>query len=154
MTIPAVPSWHDTVSFPAIPANRPGSYVLLVRLPHAVTLTAGRLPERVYRAGWYAYTGSALKGLKARLNRYLDPARKRYWHIDYLLEHGEAAGAWLFPGRERLECRLAARLREEFAAVPAFGSTDCRCGGHLFYARRGESFRRALTFWVEERFFS
>ena len=143
--------WQNAAAFPAIPADRPGSYVLLVRLPRACRLAAGRLPERVYRAGWYAYAGSALNGLRGRLNRYLRTARKRHWHIDYLVDHGEVEGAWLFPGRERLECRLAAHLRETFEGVPGFGATDCRCGGHLFHARDAEDLRRVLTFGAAER---
>ncbi len=123
-------------SFDRLPERTPGSYLLLVRLTAGATFAAGRLPPRRYPAGWYIYAGSALGGLRPRLDRYLAPARKRHWHIDYLLEHGDARAAWVVPGRERLECRLAAALGESLERVPRFGSTDCRCPGHLFYARR------------------
>ncbi len=122
--------------FSAVPARTPGSYLLLVRLRTAATFAAGRLPSRRYPAGWYVYAGSAMGGLKPRLLRYLDPGRKRHWHIDYLLEHGRAVAAWVVTGREPLECRFAAALGETLELVPRFGSSDCRCPGHLFYASR------------------
>jgi sugar fermentation stimulation protein A len=123
-------------SFGRLPEGTPGSYLLLVRLAHPARLRAGRLPDRTYPAGWYLYAGSAMSGLKPRLNRYLAPYRKRHWHIDYLLEHGSARAAWVVTGRERLECRLAAALGETLALVPRFGASDCLCPGHLFYAPR------------------
>jgi Uri superfamily endonuclease len=46
-------------------------------------------------------------------------------------------GAVIVPGQRTLECVLAKRLAETFG-VPAarFGSSDCRCGSHLFVAER------------------
>ncbi len=143
---------YAAAAFPRLPDHTPGSYLLLVRLPAGATFAAGRLPSRRYPAGWYLYTGSALGGLKPRLNRYLNPARKRHWHIDYLLEHGRAVAAWVVPGREPLECRLAAALGETLALVPRFGATDCRCPGHLRYAPRRAAVAAALRRLAEGPF--
>jgi Uri superfamily endonuclease len=110
--------------------------LLLVRLRRDSVFAAGRLPARRYPAGWYLYAGSALRGLRSRLVRYLDPARKRHWHVDYLLDHGEANAAWVITGRDPWECRLAAALAARLELVPRFGASDCRCSGHLLYAAR------------------
>jgi len=69
---------YAAAAFPRLPDHTPGSYLLLVRLPAGATFAAGRLPSRRYPAGWYLYTGSALGGLKPRLNRYLNPAGNRW----------------------------------------------------------------------------
>lgn len=144
--------WVDAVDFDGIPERQPGSYLLIVWLERQVTIQAGRLPERLYHRGWYAYSGSAMNGLKPRLNRYLNPARKRHWHIDYLLERGNVAGAWLVSGTERHECQIAAGLREKLEGIPGFGSSDCRCPGHLFYAPDGKNIREMVTFFNPGRF--
>jgi Uri superfamily endonuclease len=142
--IAASPARYAAASFARLPERTPGSYLLLVRLRAGAAFAAGRLPLRRYPAGWYLYAGSALGGLKPRLNRYLDPARKRHWHIDYLLDHGRAVAAWVVTGRERLECRLAAALGGSLDLVPRFGSSDCRCPGHLCYAPRRDAVLAAV----------
>jgi Uri superfamily endonuclease len=119
--------------FRMIPERLPGSYVLVVRLGHSCNIRAGSLPPRVFTAGWYAYAGSAMNGLKPRLTRYLNVERKYHWHIDYLLKHGIVAGAMVSAGRNRLECRFAASLAEHLETIAGFGCSDCRCRGHLFY---------------------
>ncbi len=38
------------------------------------------------------------------------------------------------PGTRERECEVAGELAELYElAVPGFGASDCRCGGHLFY---------------------
>lgn len=45
-------------------------------------------------------------------------------------------GAITIPGTRDLECQLAKKLSNIFKlAVPGFGASDCRCGGHLFYVK-------------------
>jgi Uri superfamily endonuclease len=45
-------------------------------------------------------------------------------------------GAMTIAGPREYECELARELAGIFAlAVPDFGASDCRCGGHLFYTR-------------------
>jgi len=135
---------YTAASFDRLPARTPGSYLLLVRLPAPATFAAGRLRSRRYSAGWYVYAGSAMGGLRPRLLRYLNAGRKTYWHIDYLLEHGRTVAAWVVTGREPLECRFAAVLGETLALMPRFGSSDCRCPGHLFYAPRRDAIPAAV----------
>jgi len=111
-----------------------GDYVLLISLPRAQTITVGGLGSISFAAGGYAYVGSALGGLEARIRRHLRTAKKKHWHIDYLLERASVSRVIMAESGERLECRLAARLGGRLEAIPGFGSSDCRCPGHLFFA--------------------
>ena len=62
-----------------------------------------------------------------------DRAHAQHW----LSARARMLGAILVPGGQPGECRLAAKLARHCArAVPGFGASDCRCGGHLFYAER------------------
>ena len=112
------------------------------------------MPARRYPAGWYLYTGSAMNGVRVRLERYLNPERRRHWHVDYLLDHGDAVAAWVALGRAPLECRLAAALAAELERVSRFGSSDCRCPGHLLYALRKKTVLAALRGLAEGAFLS
>lgn len=143
--------WLEPDGFGTLPADTPGSYVLLTHLEKPVTMAAGKLEERYYPAGWYGYTGSALGGLRQRLSRYTRPERKRHWHIDYLLERGEIAGAMVVFSRQRLECRMAVILSERLETVAGFGSSDCRCDGHLFHHQDEGYLRTAVTYALDKR---
>ena len=46
---------------------RPGCYSLIIDLKWKKTIRVGKLGEAVFPAGTYVYTGSAMKGLGARL---------------------------------------------------------------------------------------
>ena len=72
----------------SLPAG-PGSYVLLIRLESPQAIEVGRLGAIDFDAGCYAYIGSALRGIRARVNRHLRRQKKLHWHVDYLLQHGQ-----------------------------------------------------------------
>ena len=63
---------------------------------------------------------------------HLRGPRSPRWHIDYLLPHGELMTIVAAEARERLECPVAACLARRVRMVSGFGSSDCRCAGHLF----------------------
>ncbi|MEE9202206.1 MAG: GIY-YIG nuclease family protein [Dehalococcoidia bacterium] len=97
----------------------------------------GRLGEQWFD-GTYVYVGSARGpgGIK-RLRRHYQVARGQRsggrWHIDHLLALGRLEAALFIHTREPVECLLARRVgRVAQLAVPGFGSSDCRCPGHLF----------------------
>jgi len=117
-----------------------GAYCLLVHLAHDVVVAVGRLGRFQFAAGYYVYTGSAMRGLAARLTRHQRRDKTLRWHIDYLLA---ASGARVvecvaYPSPERQECTLnQAVQRKRGARVPikGFGSSDCQsgCPAHLTY---------------------
>jgi sugar fermentation stimulation protein A len=74
--------------------------------------------------------------MSARLERHSKKKKPMHWHIDYLSARAQMIGAIIIPGQRKLECQLAKKLNEMFElAVPGFGASDCRCGGHMFYSR-------------------
>lgn len=111
------------------------SYQLLIELARPARVRVGALGTFDFPAGRYLYTGSARRGLEARIARHLAPAaaKRLRWHIDWLLAH--PAARVLRVRRSRLpECALNRRAGGDVVA-PGFGAGDCRagCGSHLRY---------------------
>jgi len=114
-----------------------GSYILILRVPRRRTLSIGKLGRVPFRAGYYLYTGSALKNLTQRLERHRRERKKLFWYIDYLRVHAEFHLALPIRGSDPLECKLADALKEiSDWQVPNFGCSDCSCGSHLFGMRK------------------
>ncbi len=111
-----------------------GSYVLLIQLPAEQTIITGSLKAIYFSCGYYAYVGSAMGGFKSRLNRHLKSDKKPYWHIDYLLEKASISEIILCETKDRTECAIAQALSCQFDSIPGFGSSDCKCRSHLFFA--------------------
>lgn len=112
----------------------PGAYRLWLRLPEAVRVPIGALGERELPAGLYAYSGSARRGIRGRVRRYLRPTGVLKWHIDHLLPHAQVVDLEALPGGGPGECALHAELLAipgSAEPVRGFGSSDCRCGSHL-----------------------
>ncbi|MEA3376238.1 MAG: GIY-YIG nuclease family protein [Chloroflexota bacterium] len=118
--------------------EKPGTYVLLLRLPHPATVDVGQLGRFQFSAGWYAYAGSALGpgGLAARVGRHRRGSKSLHWHIDYVRAHADAVAVWYTVGWRRQECVWAEALCEiPDASIPAYGlgASDCRCPTHLVH---------------------
>jgi Uri superfamily endonuclease len=117
-------------------ADSPGVYHLVLHLPIPTALRVGKLGTFGFPAGYYVYTGSAMGGLRARLDRHRRARKKPWWHIDYLLRRAGIVEVVEVPTRRRVECALNRRvLKIEGARVVArgFGASDCRCEAHLAY---------------------
>ncbi len=121
-----------------------GSYVLLINVERACEIEVGALGELTFEAGAYAYVGSAMSGLDARIARHLREDKPLHWHIDYLLRHAEIADVIRVESDERLECRIAEALHGRLEAVEDFGCSDCNCASHLFYHRDMTALRSAV----------
>jgi Uri superfamily endonuclease len=111
-----------------------GGYVLIVRLDAKKNIQVGSLGIVSFPRALYAYLGSALGGFKSRLNRHLAEHKKPKWHIDYLLSEGQVLQIILCETERRLECLLSQALVDRFAFIPGFGSSDCQCKSHLYFA--------------------
>jgi sugar fermentation stimulation protein A len=86
-------------------------------------------------AGWYVYVGRAGRHLPRRLARHGRRAKPVHWHIDQLSTRAVMLGALAVAGTGEDECRLAAAVAQRWpVAAPGFGSSDCRCPGHLLFA--------------------
>ena len=126
-----------------------GSYILLIRLPEAQTMTIGSLSEVYFPHGYYAYAGSALGGIESRLSRHLNRNKKSHWHIDYLLPKASITDIIIGESEDRVECAIARALSAQFDSIPGFGSSDCRCSSHLFFAAEREQMKSAIIMTFE-----
>jgi sugar fermentation stimulation protein A len=128
---------------PVLPAPREalekdrGVYLIMVELKKAMTIKVGALGDIHFPEGWYVYTGSARRGLKARVERHLRKRKNKRWHIDYLTSEAEVKkGVPIYTNRD-LECDLAREAgRAAEREIPGFGCSDCGCSSHLFYFAR------------------
>ena len=121
-----------------------GSYVLLIGLSETQTITIGRLCTRYFSCGSYAYVGSAMGGLKSRLNRHLKRNKRPHWHIDYFLQKASISGIIIYEAVEKVECTIARALERRFDSIPGFGSSDCMCSSHLFFAAEEEQMKSGV----------
>jgi len=118
--------------------HTPGIYHLILRLPRPTVLRVGRLGRFTFPAGYYAYTGSAMKGLEPRLARHGRTRKTLRWHVDYLLARAELVDVVAIPTTRRIECarnRRVLGMPRARVVAPRFGSSDCRCPAHLAYFR-------------------
>jgi sugar fermentation stimulation protein A len=117
-----------------------GTYALVIFLPRAKTIRVGAQGAFKFPRGYYIYVGSALNGLSARVARHIRRReKKRFWHIDYLLEHARVVNVWTRESAARLECqwaRVALALPNARVIAPRFGASDCKCAAHLVHLSR------------------
>ena len=118
----------------SIDSNAKGNYILLIAVPQELSVEVGALGLLTFPQGYYAYCGSAMGGLVARISRHIRRKKKIRWHIDYLLKQGMIKAVLSAETNERLECQLADGLRQKFDNYLGFGSSDCSCPSHLFFA--------------------
>lgn len=111
-------------------------YVLYLELEGDRTIRVGALGDIRFKAGFYAYVGSARRGLWGRVRRHMEKTSTRHWHIDYLVPHcGQRRILWA-PYRSGLECETAALISSAGTPIRGFGSSDCRCPSHLIHVGR------------------
>jgi Uri superfamily endonuclease len=132
----------DNILIPKLSTS--GIYTLILFLPKEIELNIGKLGKKRFSAGYYTYTGSALgKGatsLKNRIARHLRKEKRKFWHIDYLLENESVSIEVVFAAEtsEDIECNInnyITKIRGAKIQVHGFGASDCRknCGSHLLY---------------------
>jgi Uri superfamily endonuclease len=111
-----------------------GIYVLAIFINKNVTIKVGALGNVTFEKGLYAYVGSAQNNLEKRLMRHFQRAKRKFWHIDYLLANANASilKAFYKKAEKPEECTAARRFSEKGFAVKKFGCSDCRCASHLF----------------------
>jgi Uri superfamily endonuclease len=117
-----------------------GCYSLIITLTRRKRIRVGKLGVAQFPAGTYVYTGSAMKGLAARIRRHCSRKKKLHWHIDHLLTLPEARVKKIvvYPPAPRQECRQNQRIAARAGAaviLRRFGASDCtsRCASHLFF---------------------
>lgn len=116
---------------PVLASPGAATYQLIIELVRPARIEVGRLGVAEFPAGTYVYTGSARRGIAARVRRHLAKEKRLHWHIDYLLA---SAGARVVEVRlsHESECVLNQRTAGRIV-LRGFGASDCRagCGAHL-----------------------
>jgi len=96
--------------------------------------------------GIYVYVGSAQNSLEKRIARHFRKKKKKFWHIDYLLENENVKIITVFykiaPRRE--ECRIAKKINSIGSPIKGFGSSDCKCKSHLFKLNNYEELKKFI----------
>ncbi|MDW8023821.1 MAG: GIY-YIG nuclease family protein [Nitrososphaerota archaeon] len=112
-----------------------GIYVLLVSISKNMAVDIGALRRVAFKKGVYAYVGSAQNSLEKRLQRHFRKAKRRFWHIDYLLTnaHARVIEAFYKEAEKPEECNVARKMGATGFAVKNFGCSDCNCESHLFW---------------------
>jgi len=130
-----------------------GSYILVVKLRKNSSIKVGSLGKIFFPKAYYCYVGSAFGKtvyLEKRLERYrrLNKQKKGnlHWHIDYLLVNPAAkiVAAKIFPNKD-VECEVSRNLAKISSVVKNFGSSDCKCKGHLFYFKNFSKIKKLLA---------
>jgi len=111
-----------------------GVYVLIILVSQDVGINVGALDIVNFEKGLYAYVGSAQMSFEKRLTRHLKKVKKKFWHIDYLLDNDAVKFLKLFHKKagKLEECKIAIILGKRGLPVKGFGSSDCKCTSHLF----------------------
>jgi sugar fermentation stimulation protein A len=113
-----------------------GIYIAVLYLPKTEKITVGRLDTAIFKKGFYFYVGSAQRNLSSRLERHAKKTKPMRWHIDYLSARTNILGAIIMPKSKVYECKIAKELGNLFKrSIDGFGASDCKCSGHLFYAK-------------------
>jgi Uri superfamily endonuclease len=111
-----------------------GVYILLINVGKNLQLKIGSLGKINFDKGKYAYVGSAQNNLEKRIKRHTSKNKKKFWHIDYLLDNKFTKVLDVFyknSGKSE-ECKIADRLNKTEVPIPNFGCSDCNCKSHLF----------------------
>jgi Uri superfamily endonuclease len=115
-------------------ATLKGVYVLIIKVEKDTYVIVGAKGRLTFKRGIYAYVGSAQKFLEQRIRRHLKREKRKFWHIDYLLDDKATKVVQVFHEQadKRQECLIARSICEKGEPIIGFGSSDCRCKSHLF----------------------
>ncbi|MDH5482564.1 MAG: GIY-YIG nuclease family protein [Candidatus Bathyarchaeota archaeon] len=125
-----------------------GVYVLVISATRDFRASVGALGKVHFRKGVYTYIGSAQNNLEKRIKRHLRKAKRKFWHIDYLLANNSAKVVRVFyvqTGKTE-ECKIARKLGKNGIPVVNFGCSDCRCASHLFMLKGSYDSSNSLVF--------
>ena len=129
-----------------------GIYVLVVQVSGDIKVHVGSLGEIAFAKGLYAYVGSAQINMEQRIKRHLRSEKRKFWHIDYLIDNPAAKvfKVFLKEGEKAEECKTAERLSRKSEPVTGFGCSDCNCESHLFHIKNCEFIQETMQVFPKE----
>ncbi len=108
-------------------------YAVFLTLDSDKDLVIGAKGMCHFPKGHYVYIGSAKKNIESRVQRHYKIDKTKRWHLDYLRPACTITKIQSYEHREG-ECSLAAAFAQEGQIwIKQFGSSDCKCGGHLIH---------------------
>ncbi len=128
-----------------------GVYALLLQISKNISVCVGSLGTLNFKRVFYVYVGSAQNNLEKRVVRHCRGAKRKFWHVDYLLNSRfvSVAGVLFKVAGKAEECLIAKRLQSVGVPVARFGSSDCRCTSHLYRVRSQASTRNLLSDMID-----
>lgn len=116
-----------------------GIYALVIQLERDITINVGRLGSLHLAKGRYAYIGSSQNSLETRIRRHFKKEKRKFWHIDYLLDSPETRiiKTYISETHKEQECKTAKKLSDMGNPIAGFGSSDCKCKSHLVRIENG-----------------
>ncbi|NWF87324.1 GIY-YIG nuclease family protein [Candidatus Bathyarchaeota archaeon] len=123
-----------------------GVYVLMISVNRDIRINVGALGKINFDKGLYAYVGSGQNNLEKRIRRHLGKTKRKFWHIDYLLDSNHVRVVKFFQkdAEKPAECGIAERISLKGMPVDGFGSSDCKCKSHLFKIKDYQFFREFM----------
>jgi len=114
-----------------------GVYVLIIQVNKDSDVNVGALGKLRFEKGLYAYVGSAQTNLEKRIKRHFRKEKRKFWHVDYLLDNSSAKIAKVVfkQASKSEECETAKVIDERGEPITGFGCSDCNCKSHLFHIR-------------------
>ena len=99
-----------------------------------MSIIVGKLGKIKFEKGYYTYVGSAQNNLEKRIERHFKKEKKKFWHIDYLLENPsvEIKEVLSKKANKAEECKIAREIEKFGIPIKNFGCSDCNCKSHLF----------------------
>jgi Uri superfamily endonuclease len=123
-----------------------GVYVLVIQVGKDTQVNVGAIGKSTFKKGFYAYVGSAQNSLEKRVERHLRKDKRKFWHVDYLLDDNATKIVEVFHKQadKTKECAIAEVIGERGEPIKGFGSSDCNCTSHLFCIRDYEFLRESM----------
>jgi Uri superfamily endonuclease len=123
-----------------------GVYVLIIEVNNDAPLNVGALGKSTFKKGLYAYVGSAQNDLEQRVKRHLRKEKRKFWHVDYLLDNDTTRVVKVFykQANKTEECAIAKVIGERGEPIHDFGSSDCNCKSHLYRIKHYEFLQESM----------
>lgn len=123
-----------------------GVYVLIIEVNRDTPLNVGALGKWTFKKGLYAYVGSAQNDLEQRVKRHLRKEKRKFWHVDYLLDDDATKVVKVFHKQadKTEECAIAKVISERGEPIHDFGSSDCNCKSHLYRIKDYEFLQESM----------
>ena len=109
-----------------------GIYVCIFEIKNE-RIRVGSLGDIKFSAGTYLYVGSGGNNVAKRVQRHVNGAKSKRWHIDYISSKYPAKECYILESVDReVEEELASMLSLIYTYIPGFGSSDSAAISHFF----------------------